>query len=120
MLIQPMIPMIASEGEFSLIYFAGRFSHAVLKIPQAGDFRVQEQFGGREIGVDVAAEALALADAALAAAPGELCYARVDMVRGNAGDLLLMELELIEPWLFLDHARDGGAAFVAAVAGTGS
>lgn len=117
MLIQPLMPMIAREGEFSLFYFAGHFSHAILKVPQAGDFRVQEQFGGHETSVVAPAAARALAEAALAAAPGPLCYARVDMVRGEDGALRLMELELIEPSLFLDHAADGGAAFVAAVAG---
>jgi hypothetical protein len=116
MLIQPLMPMIAREGEFSLFYFAGRFSHAILKIPEQGDFRVQEQFGGREVTIDAPVAALALAEAALAAAPGPLTYARVDMVRGEDGGFYLMELELIEPSLFLDHARDGGAAFVAAVA----
>ncbi len=116
MLIQPLMPMIAREGEFSLFYFAGKFSHAILKIPEQGDFRVQEQFGGREVTVEAPAAALTLAQAALAAAPGPLTYARVDMVRGEDGGFYLMELELIEPSLFLDHASDGGAAFVAAVA----
>lgn len=116
MLIQPLMPMIAREGEFSLFYFAGQFSHAILKIPEQGDFRVQEQFGGREVTIEAPAAALALAEAALAAAPGPLTYARVDMVRGEDGEFYLMELELIEPSLFLDHASDGGAAFVASVA----
>jgi hypothetical protein len=116
MLIQPLMPLIACEGEFSLFYFAGKFSHAILKIPEQGDFRVQEQFGGREVRVEAPAAALTLAKAALAAAPGPLTYARVDMVRGEDDGFYLMELELIEPSLFLDHASDGGAAFVAAVA----
>jgi hypothetical protein len=115
MLIQPLMPMIASEGEFSLFYFAGQFSHAILKIPEQGDFRVQEQFGGREVSVEAPPSALILAEVALAAAPGPLTYARVDMVRGADGGFFLMELELIEPSLFLDHAQDGGTAFVTAV-----
>lgn len=115
MLIQPLMPMIAQEGEFSLFYFAGRFSHAILKIPEQGDFRVQEQFGGREVTIDASVAALTLAEAALAVAPGPLTYARVDMVRGENGGFYLMELELIEPSLFLDHASDGGATFVASV-----
>ncbi len=115
MLIQPLMPIIAREGEFSLFYFAGKFGHAILKIPEAGDFRVQEQFGGREVTIEAPVAALSLAKAALAAAPGPLTYARVDMVRGEDGAFYLMELELIEPSLFLDHASDGGAAFVAAV-----
>lgn len=117
MLIQPMMPAIASEGEFSLFYFAGEYSHTILKIPDQGDFRVQEQFGGREVTVAPPAAALTLASAALAIAPGPLTYARVDMVRGEGGEFCLMELELIEPSLFLDHADDGGAAFAAAVTG---
>jgi hypothetical protein len=115
MLIQPLMPMIAREGEFSLFYFAGKFSHAILKTPEQGDFRVQEQFGGREVSVQAPAAGLNLAAAALEAAPGPLTYARVDMVRGEDGGFYLMELELIEPSLFLDHASDGGSAFVTAV-----
>lgn len=116
MLIQPLMPMIASEGEFSLFYFAGQFSHAILKIPEQGDFRVQEQFGGREVTVEAPSTARALAEVAMAVAPGPLTYARVDMVRGESGGFFLMELELIEPSLFLNHTSDCGAAFVAAVA----
>lgn len=115
MLIQPLCPAISSEGEWSLFYFGGRYSHAIIKRPAAGDFRVQEQFGGREEAVEPPAEVLALASAALAAAPHPALYARVDMVRQPDGSLALMELELIEPALFLHLAADGGEAFAAAV-----
>lgn len=115
MLIQPLMPAIASEGEFSLFLFDGAFSHAILKRPAQGDFRVQEQFGGTEIAVDAPAAALALARAAIEAAPQRPLYARVDMVRDASGDFRLMELELIEPSLFLQFASDGGAMFADAV-----
>lgn len=115
MLIQPHCPAISSEGEWSLFHFNGRYSHAIIKRPATGDFRVQEQFGGREEAVEPPAAALALADAALAAAPAPTLYARIDMVRLPDGSLALMELELIEPALFLHLAADGGAAFAAAV-----
>lgn len=115
MLIQPMMAAIAEEGEYSLFYFAGRFGHAIIKRPAAGDFRVQEQFGGREAAVEAPAGALALARATLAALDETPAYARVDMVRDDAGDFRLMELELIEPSLFLDHAPDRGALFAGAV-----
>ncbi|MFM9852579.1 MAG: RimK family alpha-L-glutamate ligase [Sphingomonadaceae bacterium] len=115
MLIQPMMPSIESEGEFSLFYFGGAFSHAILKKPAAGDFRVQEQFGGREGAVMAPPSARVLAEAAIAAAPGPLLYARVDMVRGSDGEFALMELELIEPSLFLHMAADSGQAFARAV-----
>jgi len=115
MLVQPLVPAIAEEGEFSLFYFSGRFSHAILKRPADGDFRVQEQFGGTEIAIDPPAAALALAETALDALTEPTLYARVDMVRSTTGAFWLMELELIEPSLFLAHAPDGGAMFAKAV-----
>jgi len=115
MLIQPMMPAIATEGEFSLFYFEGQFSHAILKTPAAGDFRVQEQFGGREVAVTPPNAALTLAEATLAAAPDAPLYARVDMVRASADAFNLMELEVIEPALFFSFAQDGGQAFAQSV-----
>ncbi|WP_137871192.1 hypothetical protein [Sphingopyxis sp. 2PD] len=114
-LVQPLMPGILTDGEFSLFFFGGKFSHAIVKRPAAGDFRVQEQFGGRETGWEATTDAQALAAAALAAAPAPPVYARVDMVGDVAGKLHIMELELIEPSLFLHHAPDKGAAFGAAV-----
>ncbi|HMP44995.1 MAG TPA: hypothetical protein PKD99_07810, partial [Sphingopyxis sp.] len=116
-LVQPLMPGILAEGEVSLFFFAGAFSHAIVKRPAAGDFRVQEQFGGRETAWEASAEACGLAAAALAAAPASPVYARVDMVGDAAGRLHIMELELIEPSLFLHLAPDRGAAFGRAVAG---
>lgn len=116
-LVQPLMPGILTEGEFSLFFFGSNFSHAIVKRPAAGDFRVQEQFGGRETAWDASDAAQALAAAALAAAPAPPVYARVDMVGDAAGRLHIMELELIEPSLFLHHAPDKGAAFGTAVAG---
>lgn len=115
MLIQPMMPSIADEGEFSLFYFGGSLSHAILKRPAAGDFRVQEQYGGHEVSVKAPSAGRMLAQAALAAAPAPPLYARVDMVRDGQGAFRLMELELIEPSLFLAHAPDGGAMLAEAV-----
>jgi hypothetical protein len=115
MLIQPMMRSIQSEGEYSLFLFGGRFSHAILKRPAPGDFRVQEQFGGGETQVEPPADALAMATATLAMLPAAPLYARVDMLRDAGGDFCLMELEAIEPSLFLGHAPDGGAGFAAAI-----
>lgn len=122
MLVQPYFPSIAEEGEYSLFYFDGQYSHAILKRPAGGDFRVQEQFGGRETTIEANKDAKALATQALAAADaltgcGALAYARIDMIRDIDGQLCLMELELIEPSLFLHHAADAGAAFAKAVRG---
>ena len=108
-LVQPLMPGILTEGEYSLFFFDGKFSHAIVKRPASGDFRVQEQFGGRESDWDASAEARALAAAALAAAPAPPVYARVDMVRGADGTLLLMELEVIEPYLYPKDGPQIGA-----------
>ncbi len=114
-LVQPLMQGILADGEFSLFFFDGRFSHAIVKRPASGDFRVQEQFGGREEPWEASDAAQALAAAALAAAPAPPVYARVDMVGDATGMLHIMELELIEPSLFLHHAPDRGAAFGLAV-----
>jgi len=116
-LVQPLMPGILTEGEYSLFFFGGKFSHAIIKRPASGDFRVQEQFGGHETPWDASDAAQALAAAALAATPAPLVYARVDMVGDAAGMLHIMELELIEPSLFLHHAPDKGAAFGSAIYG---
>lgn len=116
MLVQPMMPCIASEGEYSLFHLAGDFAHAILKRPASGDFRVQGQFGGRSVAADPPAAARDLASQTLAAIGEDILYARVDMVGDGRGGYALMEIELIEPWLSLDRTADGGQAFAAAVA----
>ncbi len=115
-LIQPFLPAVGEEGELSLFYFDGQFSHAVTKVAEAGDFRVQPQFGGRVSEIAPEREALRAAEMVLEAAPvANLTYARVDLIRGLDHTPQLMELEVIEPDLFLQHAHDQGAAFAAAV-----
>ena len=116
MIIQPLIEEIARTGEFSLMLFGGEYSHAVVKRPRSGDFRVQEYHGGVTLPCEAPPEgAIALAQAALAAAPAEATYARVDIVPDDEGVLRIMELELVEPALFLDRAPDQGAAFTRAI-----
>jgi glutathione synthase/RimK-type ligase-like ATP-grasp enzyme len=115
MLIQPYLPTIASVGEYSVMLFDRNFSHAIIKRPKAGDFRVQPHLGGTEEPCAPPLGSIELAHAALAAAPAPASYARVDMVADEEGQLRIMELELIEPSLWLQHAPDGGQSFVAAV-----
>lgn len=116
MIVQPLIEEISRTGEFSLMLFDGEFSHAVVKRPKAGDFRVQEYHGGVTLPCRVPPTgAVGLAQAALAAAPAHAAYARVDVVPDDQGTLRIMELELIEPSLFLDHAPDAGAAFTRSI-----
>ncbi|GLR46544.1 ATP-grasp domain-containing protein [Sphingomonas astaxanthinifaciens] len=115
MLIQPWLGSVVDEGEYSLILFGGRFSHCVVKRPQAGDFRVQPDHGGSTDAVEMPDGALDLAQAALAAAPAKATYARVDLIRGDDGALQLMELEMVEPALFLHCAPDASARFADAI-----
>lgn len=115
MLVQPWLPAVVDEGEYSLIYFGGRFSHSVLKRPRSGDYRVQPEHGGSTEAVEAPSGSLAIAEAALAAAPAGTTYARVDLIRGRDGGLLVMELELIEPALFLHCAPVAEARFAEAV-----
>ncbi len=120
MMVQPMLDAVHDEGEYSLFYFAGGYSHALRKVPKTGDFRVQEQFGAKEVPVEPDAEARAVAQRTLAAIPLAFgpeppLYARIDLLRDNEGRLALIELEAIEPSLFLSCAPDGGAALAAAV-----
>lgn len=115
MMIQPFVPTIATEGEYAVMLFDGIYSHTVVKRPGAGDFRVQEYLGGVTLPADPPPGAVALAEQALAAAPATAVYARVDMIRDANGVLRIMELELIEPSLFVEHAPDRGAAFARAM-----
>ena len=114
-MLQPYLPTIETEGETSLLFFGGRFSHAVNKRPVPGDFRIQSEFGGDYRAVEPPPAALALARDVLAAIDAPLLYARIDMVPDADGRWRLMEAELIEPDFYLGQAADGGAAFAEAV-----
>jgi glutathione synthase/RimK-type ligase-like ATP-grasp enzyme len=104
--IQPYMHTIAEEGEWSLLFFNGRFSHALLKRPQEGDFRVQLEYGGSLHALEMPAGLIAQAERVLARVREPWLYARVDGVL-EKGQFLLMELEMLEPLLYL--ATDSGA-----------
>lgn len=116
-MIQPFLPAILDDGEISLIYVAGAFSHAIRKRPSPGDFRVQPEHAGIITPHAPAPDERAAADTILAAVDEDLLYARVDLCRDGAGAPVLMELELVEPDLYFQHDPQGGAAFAGAVAG---
>ena len=115
MLVQPFLTSVIGEGEYSLLLFGGEFSHALVKRPKQGDYRVQLHHGGSDEPCDPPAGAIELAKAALAAAPAASAYARVDLIRLDDGSLAVIELELIEPALWLEHAPDKGASFAEAI-----
>jgi glutathione synthase/RimK-type ligase-like ATP-grasp enzyme len=112
-LIQPYLPEITTEGELSMIFFNGTFSHAVLKKPKEGDFRVQRQYGGLYQRVEPTPELLRQGKY-IATLEHNLLYARVDGVVLR-GKFHLMELELIEPDLYFEFGEDIGQRFVKSV-----
>lgn len=113
-LIQPFMAEIQSGGEWSLIFLGGDFSHAVLKRPRAGDFRVQQELGGSAELAVPPDSLIEQARAILRQIPGPWLYARVDGVE-TGGAFTLMELELTEPSLFLELAPQAPARFAAAI-----
>ena len=113
-MVQPYLPEIERSGELSLIFFGGAFSHAVSKRPQPGDFRVQPEFDGIIAACAPDSDERAAAERILAAVAEPLLYARIDLVRGLDGAPQLIELELIEPDLYLGHDEGAGARFAAA------
>ena len=114
-IIQPMIDSVTTKGEYSLLLFDGKLSHAVIKRPKSGDFRVQPHLGGITESCAPPQGGEKLAHAALAAAPAHATYARIDMVEGADGELMIMEMELVEPALFLAEAPHGSDAFADAI-----
>ncbi len=112
-LIQPFLESVAREGETTLLYFNGELSHALVKRPAPGDYRTQALYGAKEEGVTPTAAQTGAAETALKAWGEDLLYARVDLVKGDAGEWLVMELELIEPYLYLPFALDGEDAAAA-------
>jgi glutathione synthase/RimK-type ligase-like ATP-grasp enzyme len=103
-LVQPFEPSV-HDGERSLIFLGGTYSHAVRKVPAAGDFRVQTRYGGQVLRHQATGPELDVAAAALDRISEPLLYARVDLI-GPPQQPLLMELELIEPELFLPMSAD--------------
>ena len=102
--VQPFQPTVLDQGEISLVYLGGCLSHAVRKVPGAGDYRVQAHHGGGVRPHQATGRQCHVAEAALAEVPASLSYARVDLV--NEDDPVVMELELIEPQLFLQYQPD--------------
>ena len=98
-LVQPYLSSVAERGETSLVAVNGAIVHAVRKVPPAGEYRSQPSFGSRALLHRPTPDELALAQRALDAVGAPTLHARVDLVAGR-----LMELELIEPYLFLDEA----------------
>ncbi len=118
LVVQTYLPKVESFGETSALFFNHRFSHGVRKVPVAGDFRVQDDYGASDYAYTLNEQELAVAARALEYAErkfGRLLYARVDFLHGTEGEVYLNELELIEPSLFLRHDPDAAGRLVAAL-----
>ncbi|MDO6486674.1 hypothetical protein Q4503_03110 [Colwellia sp. 6_MG-2023] len=119
-MVQPFMNSVIEEGEFSLFYFDGEYSHAILKTPKSDDFRVQEEHGGQLQSIAPEKSLLAQAQYTLTAITkltGEIpLYARIDFVRDNNSKVgfALMEAELIEPSLYFNMDKNSADSFAGA------
>lgn len=113
-LVQPFVPDVTAEGEVSVVVIAGQPRHAVRKRVKAGDWRVQYEFGGTVEPIALDDELTDAARAALAALGAVPLFARVDLARLD-GRLHVMELELIEPNLFLEFVPESAPHLADAV-----
>jgi glutathione synthase/RimK-type ligase-like ATP-grasp enzyme len=114
-LVQPYLPEVAAHGEWSLIFIGGEFSHARLKRPAAGDFRVQRELGGTDAPGTPNDSLIDAARRILAHTPAPCAYARVDGCE-IAGRFVLMELEALEPVLYFRHAPHAAARLASLIA----
>lgn len=114
-MVQPFLTNVVTEGEYSLFYFNGQYSHTILKSPKAMDFRVQEEHGGIITAVQPTRELSYAGRRAFEMISPSPLYARVDLVRDDENQFALMELELIEPALYLRMDADAPQRFASAI-----
>ena len=115
MMLQPFQYNIVEKGEISLMVFNGQFTHAVLKKAKAGDFRVQDDFGGSVHDYQPTAQEIAFAENTVRACKELPLYARVDIFEDNNGHIALSELELIEPELWFRKHPEASTILAKAV-----
>lgn len=104
-MVQAFLPSVVEEGEYSFLYFGGQFSHGLIKRAKKGDYRIQSLYGGTEETYVPTQSERHAASAVLDALDFTPLYARIDLLRGRDGKLKLIELEMIEPYLYLAHAE---------------
>ena len=109
MLLQEYLSDITLNGEISLIMIGGEYTHAVRKIAKKGDFRVQDDHGGKVIKYNAKASEIKFANKCLEACPYKTTYARVDIIYDNKKEPSLSELELIEPELWFRNNKSAAS-----------
>ena len=117
MMLQPFQHNIVSEGEISMMVFNGQFTHAVLKKAKAGDFRVQDDFGGSVEGYNPSDAEIEFAVNVVKACDELPLYARVDIFNDNEGKIALAELELIEPELWFRNHPEAAMVLAKSIKG---
>jgi glutathione synthase/RimK-type ligase-like ATP-grasp enzyme len=115
MMLQPFQHKIVSEGEVSMMVFNGQYTHAILKKAKAGDFRVQDDFGGSVHDYTSTAEEIQFAINCVNACDEMPLYARVDILNDNNGKIALAELELIEPELWFRNYPEAAHVLAKAI-----
>jgi glutathione synthase/RimK-type ligase-like ATP-grasp enzyme len=112
-IIQPFMEKVITEGEYSYLFFNDRFSHCIVKRPRKGEFRVQDEHGGSYQRYLPTEGEIEEAKKYLHSHQNSSFYARVDIVKNEHGEMVLMELELIEPQLFFElGGRESAQLFV--------
>jgi len=115
-MIQPFLPAILQEGELSFVFVDGEYSHAIRKIAADGEYRIQSLYGGHEEMFEPSESDIASAGAIVASMPGDKpLYARIDMLRGDDGALVLMEAEAVEPYLYPEQCPELGKRLASAI-----
>ena len=114
LMVQPFMQSVVDEGEFSVFYFDGEYSHTILKTPKQDDFRVQEEWGGRLLKVEPDKTLITAAKNVLTTIDQSLLYARLDFIR-NGDEFALMEAELIEPSLYFNLDPESPRRYVEAM-----
>lgn len=116
-IVQPYINSINTHGEYSLIFFNGEYSHALVKVPAKEDFRVQEEHGGRVLGFKANEQMLEIAQKAINFIKEDVLFTRVDLVQLKDDSYAVMEVELIEPALYLKMDPKAPRTFAKAIVG---
>ncbi len=117
MMLQPYLQSVETEGELTAVFIDGDYTHGVQKIPVSGDYRVQDDFGASDIPYSFTNDEIETMKNTLKAVPdhSELLYARFDYLRDNENNLVLNELELVEPSLFFRHSQDSATRLANAI-----
>jgi glutathione synthase/RimK-type ligase-like ATP-grasp enzyme len=115
-ILQPFLKEIVETGEDTLIVIGGKVTHSVRKVAKPGDFRVQDDHGGKVHKHTALPGQIRLAESAMAACNPQPLYGRVDMVRDNNGQWVVMELEIIEPELWMRFNPTSADAFAEVLA----